>query len=236
LRDHAPDLAAQDASPTRPCARPGGDHGEVIHDVDESLRTFLRRCLPDGTRVEFTRPRFDPPDESLLLNGFLLDIREDVSSLAAYTDDIRSGDGSVTARRAPIRRYRLRYLLTAFAAEDAAVSEHELLGAVLTGCVAHQTVPADCLAGSLADTGYLVTLRCAPSDEQPVGLDPWVRLGLPPRTTLDLIAIAPLIPPSRDDLADAPGEFSLRPSQHRRQPPALPQPGRRPRGRVTEPS
>ena len=206
----------------------------MIHDVDESLRVFLLRCLPDGTRVEFTPPRADRPDDALLLNGFLYDIREDVSSLAAYSDDIRSQDGAVAARRMPIRRYRLRYLLTA--GPSSAVSEHQLLGAVLAGCVEHQTVPADCLTGSLADTGHLVTLRCAPADEQPVGIDPWVRLGLPPRTILDLVVIAPLIPPSHGDLADAPSEFDLRPSARRRQPPRLPQPGRRPRGRVTEPS
>ncbi|HEX5113630.1 MAG TPA: Pvc16 family protein [Pseudonocardiaceae bacterium] len=208
----------------------------MIHDVDESLRAFLLRCLPDGARVEFTRPRVDEPAESLLLNGFLFDIREDVSSLAAYSDDIRAIDGTVAVRRMPVRRYRLRYLLTAWTGQDAAVSEHQLLGAVMVGCVEHQTMPADCLAGSLADTGHLVTLRCAPSDEEPVGIDPWVRLGLPPRTTLDLIVIAPLIPPSHTELADAPSEFNLRPGPQRRQPPQLPQPGRRPRGRVTEPS
>lgn len=208
----------------------------MIHDVDESLRAFLSRCLPDGTRLEFTRPRVDQPAESVLLNGFLYDIREDVSSLAAYSDDIRAIDGTVSARRMPVRRYRLRYLLTAWTAEGAAVSEHQLLGAVLVGCVEHQTLPDDCLAGSLADTGHLVTLRCAPSDDEPVGVDPWVRLGLPPRTTLDLIVIAPLIPPSHGDVAGAPGEFSLRPSQRRPQPPPVAQPGRRPRGRVTEPS
>jgi hypothetical protein len=202
--------------------------------VDESLRVFLLRCLPDGTRVEFTPPRAEPPDDSLLLNGFLYDIREDVSSLTAYSDDIRSVDGTVAARRMPIRRYRLRYLLTAWT--SAAVSEHQLLAAVLAGCVEHQSMPADCLTGSLADTGHLVTLRCAPADEQPVGVDSWVRLGLPPRTILDLVVIAPLIPPSHGGLPDAPSEFALRPERQRRQPPQLPQPGRRPRGRVTEPS
>ncbi|HEX3588311.1 MAG TPA: Pvc16 family protein [Pseudonocardiaceae bacterium] len=212
-----------------------GDDDGVIHDVDESLRTFLLRCLPDGARVEFTTPRVEQPDESLLLNGFLYDIREDLSSLTAYSDDIRAIDGSVAARRMPIRRYRLRYLFTAWSG-SAAASEHQLLGAVLAGCVQHQTMPADCLAGSLADTGHLVTLRCAPSDEEPVGIDPWVRLGVPPRTILDLVVIAPLIPPAYTDLADAPSEFALRPSPQRRQPPQTPQPGRRPKGRVTEPS
>jgi hypothetical protein len=70
-----------------------GDHGWVLHDVDRSLRALLCRCLPDGTAVEFGRPpEFEP--ETLLLNGFLYDVREDVSSLAGYADDIRALDGS----------------------------------------------------------------------------------------------------------------------------------------------
>jgi hypothetical protein len=207
----------------------------VIHDVDVSLDAFLRRCLPDGTVVTFTQPRADPP-EALLLNGFLYDIREDVSSLAGYSDDIRAIDGTVTARRLPIRRYRLRYLLTAWTAEHAEVTEHELLGAVLAGCVEHQSLPADCLAGSLADAEQLVTLRCAPADEQPVGFDPWARIGVPPRTTLDLVVIAPLVPPAHTDLAEPAGEVNLRPAPKQRREPPTGGPGRRPRGRVTEPS
>ncbi|HEX5406188.1 MAG TPA: Pvc16 family protein [Pseudonocardiaceae bacterium] len=211
----------------------------MIHDVDVSLDAFLRRCLPDGTVVRFVRPRADWPDgtqETLLLNGFLYDIREDVSSLAGYSDDIRAIDGTVTARRLPIRRYRLRYLFTAWTADTAAVTEHELLGAVLRGCVEHQTLPADCLTGSLAGTDQLVTLRCAPADEQPVGIEPWALTRVPPRTTLDIVVIAPLVPPAHTDLAEPAGEVNLRPAPRRRREPPVSAPGRRPRGRVTEPS
>lgn len=207
----------------------------MLHDVDRSLRALLCRCLPQGTGVEFgASPPVEP--DRLLLNGFLYDIREDVSSLAGYADDIRAVDGTVTARRMPIRRYRLRYLLTAWVGTASEVTEHELLAAVLAGCVEHQTIPADCLVGSLAGIEQLVTLRCAPADEQPVGLDVWARLGVPPRTTLDLVVIAPLLPPARTGLAEPPAEFDLRPAP-RRSPDRPEQPvGRRPRGRITEPS
>lgn len=207
----------------------------VLHDVDRSLRALLCRCLPDGTAVEFgTPPRVEP--ETLLLNGFLYDIREDVSSLAGYADDIRALDGTVTARRMPIRRYRLRYLLTAWTGTASDVTEHELLAAVLAGCVEHQTIPADCLAGSLSGIEQLVPLRCAPADEQPVGLDGWARLGVPPRTTLDLVVIAPLLPPARTGLAEPPAEFDLRPAASGPPERRAREAGRRPRGRITEPS
>jgi hypothetical protein len=208
----------------------------VIHDVDVSLRTLLRRSLPEHAEVEFTPPRGEPDARTMLLNGFLHDIREDVSGLAGYSDDIRALDGSVTARRQPIRRYRLRYLLTAWTGEHADLTEHQLLDAVLLGCVEHQSIPADCLAGSLADAGQPVTLRCAPADGTPVGIDTWARPGMPPRTTLDLVVIAPLAPPAHTELADPPAEFDLRPAQRGRPEPRPRSAGRAPRGRITEPS
>jgi hypothetical protein len=208
----------------------------VIHDVDVSLRTLLRRCLPEHAEVEFAPPRAEPHVRAMLLSGFLHDIREDVSGLAGYSDDIRAIDGTVTGRRQPIRRYRLRYLLTAWTGEHADLTEHQLLDAVLFGCVEHQSIPADCLAGPLADAGQPVTLRCAPADETPVSADAWARLGVPPRTTLDLVVIAPLLPTVHTELAEPPAEFDLRPAQRGR-PEAPPQSaGRVPRGRITEPS
>jgi hypothetical protein len=214
----------------------------VIHDVDRSLATWLRRCLPDGTATSFTCPTatwVDDPPQPLLVNGFLYDIREDVSALTGDVQDVRDAEGVVVGRRLPTRRYRLRYLLTAWVAANSPVAEHELLGAVLTGCVSYQALPADCLTGSLTDTGHLVTVRCAPADEQAVGPALWSHLGVPPRTTLDLVVIAPLAPTARTDLAAPASEFDLRPanpSAGPRRAPAPPVPQRRPRGHVSEPT
>lgn len=212
----------------------------MIHDVDRSLSAWLGRCLPDGAATSFTCPSaswVDDPPEPLLVNGFLYDIREDVSALTGDVQEIRDAEGVVVGRRPPTRRYRLRYLLTAWVADGSPFAEHELLGAVLAGCVAHQAIPADCLTGSLAGAGQLVTVRCAPADEQPVGAALWSHLGAPPRTTLDLVAIAPLAPPARTDLAAPATEFDLRPagpSSMARRRPAPAVPGRGPRGHVTE--
>jgi hypothetical protein len=211
----------------------------VIHDVDRSLAAWFGRCLPAGTAVRFTSPRPDwlvTPPEPCLLNGFLYEIREDVSGLAGDTYHIRDTDGRVTARRPPTRRYRLRYLLTAWVADNATEprpTEHELLSAVLAGCVAIQSIPADCLTGSLVDADQLVTLRCAPADETPVGAELSARLDV---TTLDLVVVAPLVPTPLAELAPAPSELDLHAEpgtgSARRPEPAVPE--RRPRGRVTE--
>jgi hypothetical protein len=201
----------------------------VIQDVDLSLRAWLARCLPEGTEVRFGRPPERQPGGPLV-HGFLFDIREDIASLTGYAEDIRGTDGAVVGRRQPIRRYRLRYLLTAWVQDDAEPTEHELLGAILLAGAEDATIPADCLAGSLAGTDQVVPLRCAPDDARPAGVDQLTR------TALELLVIAPLIPVTRTELAPPPGEFHLRPV-----PSAAPSTGgrptrsdRRPRGRITE--
>lgn len=211
----------------------------MIHDVDRSLTTWLGRCLPAGTAVRFTSPRpewLTRPPEPVLLNGFLYDIREDVSLLASDVVALRDTDGQTTARRAPTRHYRLRYLLTAWVADNEPLTEHELLAAVLRGAVADLTIPADCLAGSLVEAGELVPMRCAPAGEKPAGVDMWAACGLPPRTTLDLVVTAPLVPLAITDLAPAPSAIDMnteRPGSLGR-PETVAAARERPRGRITE--
>jgi hypothetical protein len=203
----------------------------VIHDVDRSLTTWLGRFLPPDVTLRFASPRADWPDRPLI-NGFLHDIREDTSMLVADNQPLRDADGRTTARRPPIRRYRLRYLLTAWTADD---SEHSLLAAVLSGAVSHLTIPADCLVGSLVEAGELIPVRCAPAGEKPVAPDFYTQFGLPPRTVLDLVVTAPLVPVVHGDLATIPSEVDLRTSKSDGPAPvALPGNGDRPRGRISE--
>jgi uncharacterized protein DUF4255 len=213
-----------------PLARRTEQHGTVIHDVDRSLTTWLGRCLPAGVTVRFASPRADWPERPLV-NGFLHDIREDTSMLAADLQPLRDADGRTTARRPPTRRYRLRYLLTAWTDDDA---EHELLGAVLSGAVSHLTIPADCLVGSLVEAGELIPVRCAPAGEKPIAPDLYPQLGLPPRTTLDLVVTAPLVPMAQGNLAAIPSGVDLNTTKTDGAPVAVPGNGERPRGRITE--
>ena len=219
---------------------PTAQHGTVIDDVDRSLAVWLSRCLPTGVTVRFASPLAgwaDRPPDPPLVNGFLYEIREDTSMLVADRVALRDSDGHTTARREPTRRYRLRYLLTAWTAdaEDPVPLEHELLAAVLRGAVSHLSIPADCLVGSLAEAAELIPLRCAPSCEKPIGPDLYAHLGLPPKTTLDLVVTAPLVPAARTELAPAPSGVDLNAGQRGAvggRP--VSGGGDRPRGRITE--
>lgn len=99
------------------------NHGDVLHDADASLACWLARVLPAGTKVRFDAPNPGwtgrPPDPPFV-DAFLYDVREDVQENQAGWSDVRDAGGRVTERQAPPRRYKVRYLLTAWIADSAA--------------------------------------------------------------------------------------------------------------------
>ena len=111
----------------------------MIHDVDESLRALVARDALNGSGVEVA---FDAPTKDWVarrnapvVNLYLYDIREDLSRRDTAWVDVRNGDGRVTERRLPPRRYRLSYLVTAWTSRPE--DEHRLLSALLSGFVRH---------------------------------------------------------------------------------------------------
>jgi Pvc16 N-terminal domain len=174
----------------------------VIHDADRSLAAWLGTMLPPGTAV-----RFDPPDPAWLrrpapqpfVAAFLYDIAEDITGLPADAALVRDQAGRPVAMQAPVRRYRLSYLLTAWSADISA--DHELLGSVLAGCAA-AVIPADCLRGTLGEAGQAIEIQCAPSCRDaaasPAALCQALRI--PPRAALTVVLVAPVLP-ARTDLA-----------------------------------
>lgn len=202
----------------------------MLHDADASLACWLARVLPGGTKVRFDAPDagwasrpLDPP----FVDAFLYDIREDGDQARpASWSAIRDADGKAVARQPPPRHYRLRYLVTAWTAcpapaptpdrdmavpgsEDQATAEHELLGVLLSACIATDALPAGCLRGMLSNAGLPVLLRCAPADRNADPARCWAGFGLPPRVFLDLLLLVPLLPPPDSDLAPLPREIAL---------------------------
>jgi hypothetical protein len=188
----------------------------VIHDVDQTIAACLSRWLPGGTVV-----RFDAPDGSWagpapdgdgqaaqILGAFLYDIREDPGAAAADPVLVRDDEGRAMGWQPPIRKYRMSYLLTAWAGDapdggagSRGLREHELLGSVLVGCVTQTAVPPDCLRGTLARCPQPVLISCAAADHVVDVTHLWSSLGVAPRTTLDLMVLVPVIPALLTELA-----------------------------------
>ncbi|MGH3156630.1 MAG: Pvc16 family protein [Streptosporangiaceae bacterium] len=200
----------------------------MLRDLDLSVAAFLRGLLPSGTAIQFGAP--DPswaqataqaPVTGPLLDAFLYDVRE-AQPPASDGTMARDSGGRATGWQPPVRRYRVSYLLTAW--PD--TSEHELLGAILVGSATQAAIPPECLTGILAGTGETVPLTLAAADRAADATRLWGGLGVKARAALDLMVIAPVVPPLLTELAPAPRAVEV--GVARKPPP--PPPDTRPEG------
>lgn len=166
----------------------------MIADVDESLRTLIRRDALDGTDVEVA---LDAPTREWsarrnqpTLDLYLYDIREDLRRRENGLVDVFDDAGRVTERVHPPRWYKLSYLITAWTQRPE--DEHRLLAAVLACFLAHDHLPADVLTGQLAGTSLPVPVTVAlPPPEDRALSDVWSALGGELKPSLDLVVISP---------------------------------------------
>jgi hypothetical protein len=167
----------------------------MIQDVDEALRTLVRREALPGTDVDVA---FDAPtrDWSARRNAptvdlYLYDIREDMQRREVMWQAIRDAEGFVTNRQPPPRHYKLSYLVTAWTQRPE--DEHRLLSAVLSCFVRHERLPDDVLSGSLVgDMAVYATIALPPPSADQTS-DRGRSLGGELKPSLDLVVIAPLV-------------------------------------------
>lgn len=168
----------------------------MIHDVDESLRRLLRRDALAGSDVELA---FDAPtsdwaarQNAPTVNVYLYDIRENLQRREVIYEEIRDDDGRVIARRPPPRRFDLAYLVTAWTQRPE--DEHRLLSACLAAVLRYEVLPADLLAGALADAdGHAIVRIALPPPEDRNISDLWSALGGELKPSLDLVITAPFV-------------------------------------------
>lgn len=167
----------------------------MIHDVDESLRALVRRDVLNGSGVDMA---FDAPSRDWAsrrsgpaLNFYLYDITEDLTRREVNAEEVRNEAGHVIARRQPPRRFRLSYLVTAWA--NRPEDEHRLLSAVLGCFLRSDTLPADLLAGTLAGEPAIRTTIGLPLPKDRQLSDVWSAFGGELKAALDLVVYAPFV-------------------------------------------
>ncbi len=169
----------------------------MIHDLDQSLRTLLRREALNGTDVEVV---FDAPTKDWasrrnapVLDIYLYDIREDLSWRAYGSVDLRNREGMISARQGPPRYFKLSYLVTAWTQRPE--DEHRLLSAVLGCFLRFDVLPQDALSGALVEHGGKIhmTIALPPPQDRPLS-DVWSALGGELKPSLDLVALVPIDP------------------------------------------
>jgi hypothetical protein len=167
----------------------------VIADVDEALRTLIRRDALNGGDVEVV---FDAPTREWAarrnaptVDVYLYDIREDLKWRAYGSADVKGDDGLTTARAGPPRYFKLSYLVTAWTQRPE--DEHRLLSAVLGCFLRFDRLPRDTLSGALAELAQPMRLTMAvPPPEDRTLSDTWSALGGELKPSLDLVVTVPV--------------------------------------------
>ena len=175
----------------------------MIQDVDEALRTVVRREALTGADVDVA---FDAPTRDWssrrnapTLDLYLYDVREDLQRRQVAWHDIRDPQGRVEDRRPPPRHYKLSYLVTAWTQRPE--DEHRLLSAVLACFVRHEQLPDYSLTGSLVgDMPVFASIALPPPSDRPLS-DIWSALGGELKPSLDLVVTAPLVDSRIEEVA-----------------------------------
>lgn len=197
----------------------------MIGDVDRSLAGWLRGFLPPHTRVRFDQPDpawLAPPPGESFVGVCLHDVRRDDRGRASGWTEVRDAQGRVVARQPAVQHYQLSYLVTAWAADDVredggaeygpgsrVLVEHEVLGAVLKACSTADSLPAEYLAGDLGEANVPIAVQCAQEGLGAATSHLWAGWNIAPRAYLDLVVVAPLVPPMDADLAPPAKEIVL---------------------------
>jgi hypothetical protein len=167
----------------------------VIADIDDALRTLIRRDALNGADVEVV---LDAPTREWAarrnaptVDVYLYDIREDLKWRAYGSADVPGDDGRTAARVGPPRYFKLSYLVTAWTQRPE--DEHRLLAAVLGCFLRFDRLPKDVLSGVLAEqAGPLRMTIAVPPPEDRTLSDTWSALGGELKPSLDLVVTAPV--------------------------------------------
>src|SRR5829696_8616403 len=162
----------------------------MLADLDESLRALLKRELGrhgfDGVEIVFDAPtkEWAASLSSPTVNLFLYDVREATGKRLHEWQEQR-GNGQAQATRPPLR-VDASYAVTAWtrAVED----EHRLLSQVLGVLYAFPQLPADALAGRLAETARRFAIEGRIGQPKSDGkADFWSAVGGQYKASLDYV-------------------------------------------------
>jgi hypothetical protein len=150
-----------------------------LADLDEALRTLLRRELEnhgfEGVEIAFDAPASDWSAKltAPTVNLFLYDLRENVAEADVSPRNVRVNGASMAAP--PPMRLEVTYAVTAWtkAVED----EHRLLSQVLAILFSHPALPADLLAGRLANASQLRSIETQVGRPKEEKADFWTSIG-----------------------------------------------------------
>ncbi len=167
----------------------------MIYEVDEALRALVRQEALRGSGVEVV---FDAPTKDWAsrrntptVDIYLYDIREDLRRRERGMINDYDSAGRVMDRRLPPRYFKLSYLITAWTQRPE--DEHRLLSDILSCFLRHDAIPAELLAGPLAELALPVAITVGlPPPEDRGFADVWSALGGELKPSLDVVIATPV--------------------------------------------
>ncbi len=171
----------------------------MIKDLDLTLESLLSGEAEPGSELAAAKISFAPPDEewsrrgnSLELNVYLYDMRENLELRSNEEYRERNPDGTITRKKAP-PRVNCSFLITAWnkanmhSMEDNIFQEHRLLSQVLEILLKNPKVPSDYLRGSLQGQQPDLPLVIAQKGGVPDPVEFWSSLGSPLRPSINCV-------------------------------------------------
>jgi len=167
----------------------------VIHEVDSALRTLIdREAGIRDVEVVFDAPTRDWASRRTTptVDVYLYDIREDMRRRErGVLNEYNQDQTRIIGRHLPPRHFKLSYLVTAWTQRPE--DEHRLLSAILSCFLRHDAIPADLLAGPLAELALPVAITVGlPPPEDRGFADVWSALGGELKPSLDIVIATPV--------------------------------------------
>ncbi len=161
------------------------------------LHTTLQRLLyergqvdPREVDITFEAPTRERIDRLIrpAINVFLFDLQENTELRQGDFERTRS-NGRVE-RRPPLRRFDLRYMVSALTTE--VEDEHELIWRALLTLLRHPQFPAELLSEELRALEPAPTTKVSQADESQRLSSLWTALGVPPHPALYYVVTVPV--------------------------------------------
>lgn len=182
------------------------DDEGVIAEIDEALRSLIRRDVPSAAGVDVV---LDAPTKDWAarrnaptIDLYLYDIREDLrrrerGMVNEYESVVERGVSrrQVVGRRLPPRWFKMSYLVTAWTQRPE--DEHRLLSDLMTCLLRQDSLPADLLVARDDDGLRVPELAVGlsvglPPPEDRAFADVWTALGGELKPSLDVVASVPI--------------------------------------------
>ncbi len=173
----------------------------MFADLDKTLRKLLREELPvknGEIDIQFDQPNreWSAKLSKPTVNLFLYDVRENHQLRQHQWEHIRSGNGSVTQKRSPMR-VNCNYILTTWANDSE--DEHRLLTRSMIALFRFPIITEDRLEGTLQHPKYEILTQLARHDKLTNPAEVWSALDNELRPSVSYIVTLSLDPWSEVD-------------------------------------